>query len=99
MRWMCDKTRNDRNRNANIRDMVRVAPIDDKLRENILRWFGHICRRPIDAVVRRSDMIIGSDNTKGRGRLKLTLDAVVKNDMIDLNLGEHWPLIELNGVK
>ena len=39
LRWMCGKTRNDRIRNANIRDMVGVAPIEDKLRENRLRWF------------------------------------------------------------
>ena len=40
---MC-KTRNDRIRNANIRDMIGVAPIEDKLRENTLRWFGHISK-------------------------------------------------------
>ena len=48
--------------------------------------------RPADIVVRRSDMIIGSDNTKGSGKPKLTLDAVVKNDMIELHLGEHLAL-------
>ena len=37
-------------------------------------------------------MIIGSDNTKGRGKPKLTLYTVVKNDMIELNLGEHLAL-------
>ena len=36
-RWMYSKTRKDRIRNVNIRDMVRVAPIEDKLRENRLR--------------------------------------------------------------
>ena len=76
--WMCNKTTKDKTRNANIRNMLEVAPIDDKLRENRLRWFGHICRRPTDAVVRRSDMIIGNDNTRGRGKPKLTLYAVVK---------------------
>ena len=44
LRWMFSKTREDRIRNVNIRDMVGVAPIEDKLRENRLRWFGHICR-------------------------------------------------------
>ena len=68
---MCSKTRNDRIRNANICDMVGVAPIEDKPIENRLRWFGHICRRPTNAVVRISNMNIGSDNTRGRARLKL----------------------------
>ena len=77
---MCGKTRNDRIRNANIHDMVGVAPIEDKLRDNRLKQFGCICRTPTptDALGRISDMIIGSDNTREWGRLKLTLDAVVK---------------------
>ena len=37
-------------------------------------------------------MIIGNDNARGRGRPNLTLDAVVKKDMIGLNLGEHLAL-------
>ena len=36
-RSMCGTTRKDRIRNTNIRDMVGVAPIEDKLRENRLR--------------------------------------------------------------
>ena len=73
---MCGKTRKDRIRNANIRNMVGVALIEYKLRDNRLWWFGHICRRHTHAVVRRSDMIICSHNT--RGRIDLTLQAVVK---------------------
>ena len=37
-------------------------------------------------------MITGSNDTRGRDRLKLTLDAVIKNDMIGLNLSEHLAL-------
>ena len=62
MQWMCSKIRNDRIRNASIHDMVGIAPIEDELRDNRLRCFGHICPRPIDAVVRRSDIIIGSES-------------------------------------
>ena len=36
LRWMCGKTRKDRIRNVNIRSMVGVAPIEDKMRENRL---------------------------------------------------------------
>ena len=68
-----------------------ITPTEDKLRENILRWYGHVCRTPI-VVVRRSDIIFGSNDTRGRGRPKLTLDAVVKKDMIGLNLSEHLAL-------
>ena len=89
---MCGKTRKDRTRNANIRDMVGVAPIEDKLRENRPRWYGYVCYRPVDVVVRRSDMVIDSDDTRGKGRPKLTLDAVIKNDMIGLNFSEGLAL-------
>ena len=37
-------------------------------------------------------MTIGSDNTIERGGLKLMLDAVLKNDMVELNLSEHLTL-------
>lgn len=39
--------------------MTGVAPIEDKMRRNRLRWFVHVYRRLIDAVVRRSDMVMG----------------------------------------
>ena len=52
VRWMCSKTRNDRIRNANTHGMVGIASIEDKLRENRLRWFGYIFRRLTDVVVR-----------------------------------------------
>ena len=44
-------------RNEDIHSLVGVAPIEDKMRENRLRWFGHIRRRPMDAPVRRVEKI------------------------------------------
>ena len=66
--------------NANIRDMVGVVPIKDKMRKNRLRWFEHIYRKSTNVVVRKNDRIIDNENTRGRGRGRstLTLDAVVK---------------------
>ena len=37
LRWMCGKTRMDKVRNEDIRSLVGVAPIEDKMRENRLR--------------------------------------------------------------
>ena len=42
LRWMCGHTRTDRVRNDDIRDRVGVAPIEEKLVQHRLRWFGHI---------------------------------------------------------
>ena len=52
IRWMCGYTRVDRISNGVIRDLVKVAPIEDKLREVRLRWFGHV-KMNANAPVRR----------------------------------------------
>jgi hypothetical protein len=46
-------TRLDRVRNDDIRDRLGVAPIQEKLIQHRLRWFGHIHRRPPEAPVHR----------------------------------------------
>jgi len=49
LRWCCGHTRRDRVRNEDIRDKVEVAPIEEKLIQHRLRWFGHVQRRPPEA--------------------------------------------------
>lgn len=53
VRWMSGTTLNDRINNENIRDKLEAAPVEDKMRENHLRWFDHVESRLIDATVRR----------------------------------------------
>ena len=72
LRWMCGKTRINKIRNENIRSLVGVAPIEDKMRENRLRWFSHIGRRLTDAPVRRVEKIDIVQSKKLRGRPKMT---------------------------
>jgi len=48
---MSGKTRRDRIRNDTIRERVGVAPAVEKMVENKLRWFGHVERRLVDAIV------------------------------------------------
>ena len=51
IRWMCGYTRMDRISNGVITDLVKVVPVEYKLREIRLRWFGHVTRRSTDALV------------------------------------------------
>ena len=86
LRWMCGHTRKDRVRNDDIRDRVGVAPIEEKLVQHRLRWFGHIQRRPSEAPV-HSGRIKRADNVKrGRGRPNLTWEESVKRDLKDWNI-------------
>ena len=49
LRWISGHTRRDRVRNDDIRDRLGVAPIEEKLVQHRLRWFGHVQRRPLEA--------------------------------------------------
>ncbi|KAK9126521.1 hypothetical protein Scep_015367 [Stephania cephalantha] len=93
LRWMCGKTRKDRIRNIEIQRQVGVAPIDTKIREGRLRWFGHLQRRPTNAPTRKLDSIETVEIRRGRGRPKLTWDALIRRDLNGL---ESSPSIALN---
>jgi len=43
----------DRIRNELIREEVGIAPIENKMKEIRLRWFGHVKRRSVNAQMRR----------------------------------------------
>ena len=65
LRWMCRKTRRDMIRNELIHKMIEVELIEEEMRENRLRWFGHIQRRPANAPVRKSEAIYIEGNARG----------------------------------
>ncbi|XP_019265512.1 PREDICTED: uncharacterized protein LOC109243073 [Nicotiana attenuata] len=70
LRWMYGHTRLDKIRNEVIREKLGVALVDDKIREARLRWFGHVKRRSIEALVRRCERLASMGSRRGRGRLK-----------------------------
>ncbi|PHT97324.1 Calpain-type cysteine protease DEK1 [Capsicum chinense] len=70
LRWMYDLTRDDRVRNEIIREKVGVVPVEEKMREVRLRWFGHVMRRGTDAPVRRCERLALDGFKWGRGRPK-----------------------------
>lgn len=48
-----DVERSDKIKNEDIRAKIRVVSIVGKTREARLRWFGHVKRRCVDALVRK----------------------------------------------
>ena len=72
LHWICGHTRRDRVRNDDIRNRLGVTHIEEKLVQHMLRWFGHIQRRPSEAPVRSGILSQDSNVKKGRGIPKLT---------------------------
>ena len=88
IRWMCGFTRMVRIRNGVIRDVAKVAPIEDKMRETRLRLFGHVKRKSVDAPVGRFEMINIPEGKRGTGRPKKNLDKVIREDLKVVSLTE-----------
>jgi predicted ArsR family transcriptional regulator len=83
LRWICGNTRRDRVRNDDIRERLGVTPVEKKLVQHRLRWFGHIQRRPLEALVRSGVIRRSSNEKRGRGRANLTWEESVKRDLKD----------------
>jgi hypothetical protein len=84
--------RKDRTGNDDIRDKLGVAPIQEKLVQHRLRWFGHIQRKPPEASV-RSGILNRLENTRrGRGRPRLTWEEAIKRDLKERNIPKEIAL-------
>ena len=71
-----------------IREKVRVAPIEEKLRKSRLRWFGHVKRRGVSAPVRRCEAINLIHCRRGRRRLKMSYHEVIRGDLKSMGITE-----------
>jgi len=65
-----------------------VANIEDKTRDVRLRWFDHIRRRSMDALVRRCEKLDRLHYRRSRGRPKKSLSEVIRHDLKNLGLVE-----------
>jgi len=88
IRWMYSYMRMDRISNGVMRDLVKVVPIEDKVREIRLRWFDHVKRRSADAPVRRCERINIPRGKRGKGRPKKSLDEMIREDLKVVGLTE-----------
>jgi len=80
LRWMSGKTTKDRVRNKYIEESIRVASFMDKMRENKLRWFGHVMRREDSGAV-RTVMELSVKGRIKRGRPKKKWLNTIEEDM------------------
>jgi hypothetical protein len=68
LRWICGHTRRDRVQNDDIRERLGVAPVEEKLVQHRLRWFGHMQLRPAKALIRNGVIRRTGNKKRGRGR-------------------------------
>jgi hypothetical protein len=57
LRWISRNIRKDRIRNEEIFLKIGMTPINEKMRENHLRWFGHVQRIVVSALGTKSELI------------------------------------------
>ena len=81
IRWMYGYTRMDRISNGVIRDLVKVASIEDRMRERRLRWFAHVKRMIVGAQVRSCERVNILEGKRGRGRPKQSLNKVITKNL------------------
>ncbi|GJZ48851.1 retrovirus-related pol polyprotein LINE-1 [Tanacetum coccineum] len=87
LRWTCGKTMADMIPNGFYRAELEVETIINKMREGLLRWFGHVRRIPQSAPVRRVEALV-VDGLRRRGRSKHRWEDRVKHDMKELHLSD-----------
>jgi hypothetical protein len=83
LRWICGHTRRDQVQKVDIRERLGVAPVEKKLVQYRLRWFGHMQRRPAEAPIRNGVIRRTGNKKRGRERPNLTWDESVKRDLED----------------
>ena len=88
LRWMCGNIRRDKVRNEDICTKIGVAYIEEKIRENRLRWFGHVRCRLTDAPVRRVERIKLGQVKRAQGRPKKTWMDAIRQDIEAKGLSE-----------
>ncbi|XGW19497.1 hypothetical protein V3C99_003389 [Haemonchus contortus] len=82
LRWACGWTRLDRVRNEDVRTAMQTAPIQLKMREQRLRWFGHVLRRPQSHPIREA-MEFEAQGKRPRGAPKKRWRDVIKKDLAE----------------
>ena len=78
--------------NEYVRSRVGIESMEQRLRENRLRWFGHVVRMEEGDVIKRVRKMQIPGEARGRRRPKFTWDVVIKKDMAYCKLHEEMAL-------
>ena len=80
LRWMTGVSLNERKSNECVRSMLAIDDIAEVMRQNRLRWFGHVERRDELCWIKRIETLqVDGDGVKGRPRKRWR--EVLKEDM------------------
>jgi hypothetical protein len=83
LQWICGHTRRDRVWNGDIRERLGVAPVEEKLMQHRLRWFGHMQQRSAEAPIRNGVIRRTGNKKRSRGQPNLTWEESVKRYLKD----------------
>ena len=87
LRFAMGVTRKDKIRNKQIRSTVKVERLGMKMREDRLRWYGHVMRRDQEYLGRKM-MEMELPGKRRRGRPKRRFLDVLKEDMKEVGVKE-----------
>ena len=87
LRFAMGVTRKDKIRNEHIRNTVKIEQLGMKIREDRLRWYGHVMKRDQEYVGRKM-MKMELLEKRRRGRPKRRFLDVVKEDMGEVGAKE-----------
>ena len=87
LRFATGMTRKDKIRNEHIRSTVKAERLGMKMREDRLRWYGHVMRRDQEYVGKKM-MEMELPGKRKRGRPRRRFVDVVKEDMKEVDAKE-----------
>lgn len=78
LRWLCGVKADDRGSTSALYSLLKISPLEPKLRLNRLRWYGHVQRS--NGWIKRCSLL-EVDGNRGRGRPSKTWNGTVMNDL------------------
>ena len=85
IRLMCGVKLNERMASQVLRERLGIEAIEDVVRRNRLRWFGHVERKEDSSWVKKC-MTVEVDGKRPRGRPRLMWRQIVESDMKKMRL-------------